>query len=155
MRRWARFLILAAALPAVSSAQSGRDRINRARYGSEQPVEVPGGQSFVVQVPIDRAFDLVLNGLKRDGSAIDEADRVIGRIVTGLTVTGGWTQTGRRVVVVFIKDTPTQTTVRVAVTLQTRHQLMGAAKPWSTPKLDGAESISAAAKIKDLLNVKE
>ncbi len=147
-------VIVASALAEGMPAQSWRDRIDRAKHRSEHLVEVPGGQTFTVPLPLDRAFQAVLNGLKRHGAEIEEANHDIGRIVTGLMIAGGWNQVGRRVVVIFITDGQNQTTVRVQATVQTRHQLMGATKPWSAPKLDNAESIEAATKLKAMLREK-
>ncbi|GAC1699894.1 MAG: hypothetical protein NVS9B4_00190 [Candidatus Acidiferrum sp.] len=147
-----RALLIISIFATLANAQLWRDRLNHNRgLDAPQIVEVAGGQSFTVPLAINAAFERVLNGLKRDGESIEEADPVIGRIATALRIEGSWTQTGRRLVVVFIKDSEHETTVRVCATTQSRHQLRGMVKPWSTPRLDGEGSERGAALVKAMV----
>jgi hypothetical protein len=71
-----------------------------------------------------------------------------------MQITGGYSQTGTRTIVNFIKDSDTQTTVRVAVTKQKRKKLLQT-ESWSDPKVDDAASQKAAAEVKAMLTNSE
>ena len=85
--------------------------------------------------------------LKKADANIALADKDTGVIATEIVITGGWKQTGTRTVVSLIRDTPTQTIVKVCVTTQKRYKAIQT-EPWSDPVLDKAQTGPAAAAIK-------
>ena len=145
-------IALLSLLTLIASAQDRRERKELERTESAQPREVPGGVTFQVNVPLETAFETVLTAFKRKEYAIESADKVLGRIGTGMTVTGGYIQTGSRVIVVFIKDSDSQTSIRVTTTAQKRKKLLQA-EPWENPKLDVAATAKAIDELKALFGV--
>jgi hypothetical protein len=83
---------------------------------------------------MDSTFAAVLNQVKRQGLEIESASTATG-IRTGLTVRGGYRQTGTHYELTFISDGPGKTAVRVAAYEQKRFKAL-AADPWSGPKLN-------------------
>jgi hypothetical protein len=81
------------------------------------------------------------------------ADRETGMVATEIAVAGGWKQTGTRTIVTFIKESDTETTVKVAVTVQKRYKALQV-EPWSDPQLDANLTAAAVTKIKTALGVK-
>jgi len=106
--------------------------------------------TFQNAVAIDKTYEAVLNHLKRQGQTIESADKEVGQIITAMDITGGYSQTGTRIQITFIKDSDTQTTVRVAVTKQKRKKALQV-EPWSDPKVDEQESSKVAEEIKGAL----
>jgi hypothetical protein len=117
---------------------------------SAKPRSVSGGVTFQTDTPYDKAYDAVLNYLKRQDYTIDSASKETGQIVTAIVVTGGYSQTGTRVYVTLIKDTEKTTTVKVAVAEQKRKKLLQT-EPWGDPKVNQEKSANLADKIKDAL----
>ncbi len=137
----------AASAPANPPAESS----NRSSRGGEQPsgsLTVSGGSSVSVAKNFDDTWDEVLAYLKKQGQAIDTANRQTGEILTVITTSGGRTQTGRRVQIAITRAGPAASTVRVAVTTQTRK---GAAESWGEPKIDARQSKRAADELRDAL----
>lgn len=114
---------------------------------SEKPQNVKGGVTFQATVPYDKAYEAALNHLKREGYTIDSASKDTGQIITAISVTGGYTQTGTRVQITCIKDNENQTSVRVLVTEQKRKKLLQT-EPWSDAKANDEESSKIADAIK-------
>lgn len=114
---------------------------------SEKPQNVKGGATFQVNVTYGKSYDSALNWLKRQGYTIDSASGDTGQIVTALDVTGGYSQTGTRVQLTFIKDSDSMTSVRVVVTEQKRKKLLQT-EPWGDAKANEAESSKIADQIK-------
>jgi hypothetical protein len=79
---------------------------------------VAGGTKFQTSTPIGKCFAAVLTYLKHQGHDIELADRDAGRIATVLTVTGNHSLTGTRILVTFVEDSHSQTSLRVVVTSQ-------------------------------------
>jgi hypothetical protein len=134
----------------LCSAQSRHERKARQLEESAQPKALAGGVTFQTPLPIEECFDAVLNHLKHQGHYIELADREAGRIVTVMEVAGTHSQTGTRILVTFIKDSDSQTSVRVGVIAQKRKKLL-VTEPWSDPKVDEAESSKAAAEMQKAL----
>jgi hypothetical protein len=109
-----------------------------------------GGAAFSVAKAYDGAYEAVLAYLKKQGQTIETESRDAGEILTGLTISGGRSQTGRRVQISMIKDGTSSTTVRVAVTVQTRKKPVQT-EPWSDPKIDPKQSQLAADELKGIL----
>ena len=150
-RRIVVFSMLAAATMSVPPAMAQRHERKQAEMeASAQAKPVAGGVTFQVALPLDRCFDAVLNVLKRNGHEIESASKDAGTIVTAMEIAGKHSQTGTRYHVVLIKDGETQTSLRVAVTVQKRKKLLQA-EPWSDPKLDEPESTKAAAELQEAL----
>jgi hypothetical protein len=118
---------------------------------SAQPKNVKGGTTFQAAVPYDRAYDAVLNHLKRQGYAIESAGKDTGQIITAMDIKGGYSQTGTRVQVTCIKDSDTQTSIRVAVTEQKRKKLLQT-EPWGDPKVNAQSSATVADEIKSAIS---
>jgi hypothetical protein len=114
---------------------------------SAKPKSVSGGVTFQVEMPYDKAYDGALNYLKRQDYAIDSARKETGQIVTAITIAGGYSQTGTRVYVTLIKDSDTQTTIKVAVAEQKRKKLLQT-EPWGDPKVNSEKSQKLADDLK-------
>ena len=112
-----RTLIIAAGLAGVhpSMAQSRHERKNQQLTESAAPQNVQGGATFASPTALDKAFEGIVTKLKREGHAIDRADRDAGEIVTAMEITGGYSQTGTRIQISLIKESDEKTTVRVVV----------------------------------------
>lgn len=99
-------------------------------------------------MPVDKSFDAALTCLKKQGYSIEVANKDGGKIATSMVVTGGWHQTGTRVLVSLIKETDSTTTLRVAVTKQKRYKALQT-EPWGDPQVDGKESSEVAEKMRN------
>jgi len=111
---------------------------------------ISGGTTFQIAMAYDKAYDGVLTYLKRQEYTIDSASKETGQIVTVLTITGGYSQTGTRIYVTLIKDNDTSTTLRVAVSEQKRKKLLQT-EPWGDPKVNSEKSSKLADDIKAAL----
>lgn len=112
---------------------------------------VTGGVKVSIAKAYDDVYQRTLNYLKKSDYAIESADKETGQIVTEMTITGGYSQTGRRVYAIFIKDTDSSTIVRVAVTDQKRKKLLQT-EPWSDPKVNEKETERIAELLKSELD---
>ena len=108
---------------------------------------VSGGAKTQLAKPFAEVYEKTLNYLKKADYTIDSADKEAGQIVTAIVVTGGYRQTGTRVYVVFIKDSDSATTIRVAVTEQKRYKALQT-EPWGDPKVNDKESQRISNEIK-------
>lgn len=116
---------------------------------SSQP-DTAGSATFTDSSGVDKVFSVVLDYLKKKGYTIDSADKNIGQISTAMDIKGGFTQTGTTVQVTLIKDSDTQTTVRVVV--KTQRRVKGAQEhPWRDIKIDPKESSRIAEELKTAL----
>lgn len=119
-----------------SSVQAQRQDKRDAKIAeSAQPKNVKGGVTFQVGTPYEKAYDVVLNHLKRQGYTVEVAGKETGQIITAMDVSGGYTQTGTRVQITCIKDDDSQTSIRVVVTEQKRKKLLQT-EPWGDPKVN-------------------
>jgi hypothetical protein len=143
--------LLALVQPSVFG-QSRRERRNARVAESAQPKKVTGGVIFQNAAAYEKTYEVILNHLKRQGQTIDSADKEVGQIITAMDIKGGYSQTGTRIQITLIKDSDTQTTVRVAVTKQKRKKALQV-EPWSDPKVDDQESSKVAEEIKAALKV--
>ena len=132
------------------AAQSRHERKAKELAESAQPKGLAGGVTFQTPLSMDRCFETVLNDLKRKGHDIEIADRDAGRIVTAMEIAGSHSQTGTRILVTLIKDSDTQTSVRVAVSSQKRKKLL-TTEPWSDPRVDEEASGSVARQLEEAL----
>lgn len=132
-------------------AQSRSERREARIEESAKFKSVAGGEQFQINVPYDKAYDGVLNFLKKQDYDIESASRETGQIVTAITVKGGWRQTGTRVQMSFITDSASATTVKVAVTEQKRYKLLQT-EPWGDGKVNSKKSLELASRIKSALD---
>jgi hypothetical protein len=146
-------LVASAIVPALQplSAQSRHERKEQQLADSAAPKNVAGGVTFQSPTSMEKTFEVIANDLKRQGHAIDRADKDAGQIVTAMEITGGYTQTGTRILVTLIKDSDTQTSVRVVVAKQKRKKLLQT-EPWGDPKSDDKESQTVAEALKAALS---
>jgi len=140
-------LCLLAAFPA--SAQYHEKKLEKLE-ASGAPQGVAGGVRMNVAKPYDETYEKTLNYLKRNEYAIESAYKETGQIVTEMTVKGGYTQTGTRVYAIFIKETDSSTTIRVAVSEQKRKNLLQT-EPWGDAKVNDKESQRIADGLKTTL----
>jgi hypothetical protein len=144
-------ILVAAGLVATAAlnvrAQSRQEKREAKITESGQPQSVKGGITFQVSVPYDKAYEAVLNQLKRQGYTIEASGKETGQIITAMDIKGGYTQTGTRVQVTCIKDGETQTSIRVAVTEQKRKKLLQT-EPWGDPKVNEQASSKVADEIR-------
>jgi hypothetical protein len=137
----------APAPPARASDEAAGRNPRREPEPPSKPASASGGATFTVAKAFDSTYETVVNYLKKQGQTIDSASRDTGQIVTAMTITGGRTQTGRRVQITLIKDAVDSTTIRVAITTQNRRQT----GPWDDPKVDPKQSQLAADELKAVL----
>lgn len=134
-----------------TGASQGRHEKREAKVEeSAKPKAVSGAVTLQTDLPYERAYDSILNHLKRHDYTIDSASKDIGQIVTAMTIKGGYSQTGTRVYVTLIKDSETSTTVKVAVAEQKRKKLFQT-EPWGDPKVNSEKSTKLAEEIKSAL----
>ena len=114
---------------------------------SEKIQNVSGGVTFQQASALDKTYDNLLNYVKREGLTVDSASKETGQIVTSLEVAGKYHQVGTRVYLTVIKDSETQTSVRVAVSEQKRYKALQT-EPWSSPKVNAEKSSELSEKIK-------
>ena len=138
------------ALVIPADAQSRKERKAAKLEESAKPKKVSVGETFQASCRYDRAYDVVLNFLKRKEHMIDSADKETGQIITSIDIEGGYSQTGTRIQITLIKDSDTATTLRVAVTKQKRKKLLQT-EPWSDPKVDDDQSKKMAEDVKAAL----
>lgn len=117
---------------------------------SAKPRSVTGGSAFQIDMAYDKAYETVLNYLKKQDYTIDSASRETGQIVTAMVVTGGYSQTGTRVYVTLAKENETSTTIKVAVSEQKRKKLLQT-EPWGDPKVNADRSSKLADEVKAAL----
>lgn len=143
-------ILLSGWVVAPLQAQGRKARKEARLAESEKPKNVSGGVTFKANQSFEKTYEVVLNHLKREGHTIDSADKDVGQIITAIDIKGGYSQTGTRIQITLIKDSETQTTVRVAVTKQKRKKALQT-EPWSDPKVDNDESTTVADAIKAAL----
>lgn len=151
-----RFLLLALGVFALAlNVRAGdfADRKAQAVADSGKPVAVRGATSITVAAYFASTFDLVVKTFAKADDPVVVADREAGLIATEIAITGGWHQTGTRTVVTFIKDSPTVTIVKVAVTTQKRYKALQV-EPWDDPVLDKALTKAAADNLRAVLGGK-
>ena len=146
-------VLMATILFLVASFCLGQGRHEKREQKIEESAKakgVSGGVSFQTDMSFDKAYDAVLNYLKRLEYTIDSASKETGQIVTAISIKGGYTQTGTRVYITLIKNNDTSTTFRVAVSEQKRKKLFQT-EPWGDPKVNSEKSSKLADDIKTAL----
>src|SRR5947207_1532349 len=116
----------------VIPAQGLHDTIEKRKEESAKPKNVAGGVKFQVQKSYQDTYEALLNWVKRADYTIESADKETGMITTAMTITGGYSQTGTRLMLTLIKDSDNATTLKVVVSEQKRKKLL-APDPWSDP----------------------
>lgn len=146
------FVAVVAMLSGLSTSEAqGRHEKREAKLEeSAKPRSITGGTTFQVDVGYDKAYDAVLNYLKKQDYTIDSASKETGQIITAMVVKGGYSQTGTRVYVTLIKENETSTTIKVAVSEQKRKKLLQT-EPWGDPKVNADRSSKLADEIKAAL----
>ncbi len=135
-------------------ADAGRsDRKSQALADSGKPVAVKGATPINVGGEYNATFDAVVKLLQKADESVVLADQDAGMIATEIEITGKGKQTGTRTIVTFIKEAEKETTVKVAVTVQTRYKVLQV-EPWSDPKLDPDLTAAAVVKFKNALGAK-
>jgi hypothetical protein len=142
-------ILSAAILPSVAVAGTRSERREAAVSASAAVPVLTGGVEIEVPLAFDAAFPAAVEALKRLDYMPEIADPVVGRIATGLAVTGKGKQTGTRVILVFLKG-PTATTLRVQVSRQTRYNVLQV-EPWSDAQLDAKAATDVATKLRGIL----
>lgn len=144
MKKMNLFCALTLALAVFTSNTTfaqAHDRREAAITASSEAHSVPGGSQFTLSMPSDKAFAAVINYLNASGKySVDTTNRDSGLIATSMNITGGWKQTGTRVVITVISSSATaECIVRVAVTTQQRYKA-AQTEPWNDPKVDAKAS---------------
>ena len=143
-------------IPATSAqAQSRKEKKEARQAESEQPRNVPGGVSFQVSLPADKAFDATVKYFQTHDVALDESSKKdLGQLITAIRIVdvGGFRNNnkGFRTYVTFIRDSDTVTTVKIKVTEQQRSKHLQA-EPWSEPKVLDVETTETADQLKTTL----
>lgn len=152
---WSQISVLAmlALIATPFTARGQFHEKHEARIAESQSVQnVKGGTVLHASIPYDTAYEGALNYLKREGYTIDSTSAETGQIVTAIDIKGGYRQTGTRVRITCIKDSDTQTSVRVLVTEQKRTKLLQT-EPWNGAKANDKESAKIADAIKVALGI--
>ena len=115
------------------------------------PFNLKDATILSVQMSESQAFDNVLNSLKRQGYSIEIADKDGGQIATSFTRE----KKGRaRVEVVLIRDSDTQTTLRIAAISQAKdYSFTAGPYDYKTPVIDAGTTGDVVAKFKEDLKV--
>jgi hypothetical protein len=146
-------LIAALVLLISSCASLGGSRHERKMAVAEQSGQATaasGGETFQTSQPFEKLYEKVVNFLKIKNETIETADQTVGQIITAMTVSGGWRQTGTRIQITLIKENDTTTQVRVVVTEQKRYKLLQT-EPWGDAKVNQGKSADLAKRIKAYL----
>lgn len=148
------FLLITMAMTQVISvhAQSRSERREQAVRESEKPKDLKGGAKVSVNMGYAKAYDIILNSLKKADYSLDSASQETGQIVTMLVVEGGWRQKGRRVIVTIVKEKDGTATLKCVATLQTRYKALQT-EPWSEPTLDEEETAKVVRLLSEALKV--
>ena len=138
-------------------AQGLHEKIQARLAESEKPRNVPGGVSFVVKMPADKAFDTVVRYFQMHDIALDDSSKKeIGQLITAMRIVdvGGFRNNnkGYRTYVTFIRDDDSTTTVKVKVTEQQRTK-HAQAEPWTEPKVLDKETAETADQLKTALTM--
>jgi hypothetical protein len=128
-------------------AQNRAERKQAKIEESAKPKNVAGGVKVEAQKSYQDTYEALLNWVKRADYTIESADKETGIITTAMTISGGYSQTGTRLVLTLIKDSDTTTTVRVVVTEQKRKNLLQV-EPWSDPRVNDKATQTLADQIK-------
>jgi hypothetical protein len=140
------FTSLSALVLVVSTAFAGlNERKAQELADSAKPIAVKGATAFTIPGEYAATFDAVVKYFQKADDPVVIADRDAGLVATEIVITGGWHQTGTRTVITFIKESPSETTVKVAVTTQKRFKALQV-EPWDEPVLD-KEKTAVAAKV--------
>jgi hypothetical protein len=150
MRKLILFLLVLTLSTSGGSAQSRKEKKAAKVTESAKPKSVPSGIKLPVSKSYADTYDFVLNWIKKADYTIESADRDNGLITTAITVAGGYSQTGSRVMLTLIKESDAMTTVKVVVTEQKRKKLL-VTEPWSDPKVNDKETERVAELIKTAL----
>ena len=139
-------------IASTSAAQSRKEKDAARLADSEKPREVPGGTSFEVHMPADRAFDAAVKYFQTHDTALDESSKKdLGQLTTAMRIVdvGGFRNNnkGYRTYVTFIRNDESSTTVKVKVTEQQRTKHLQA-EPWTDPKILEKETADTAAELK-------
>lgn len=111
---------------------------------------IPGGQQFSVPARSDKVFVTVVKELNLTGRTVESANRDSGLIATTMNITGGWKQTGTRLVITIIASSDAETIVRIASTEQKRYKALQT-DPWSDPKVDAKATAAAISELRPLI----
>jgi len=151
------FCALLLLLGPPSIAQSLKERKAARLAESEKPRMIPGGISFQVKLPANKAFDAVLAFFHNNDIAIDESsNRELGQLVTALHIVdvGGFLNNnkGYRTYITFMRETDFTTTIKVKVAVQVRTKHLRT-EPWGDPQILDADTAALADELKKLLPV--
>jgi hypothetical protein len=144
-------VVAMAVLTSNTMFAQAHDRREAAIASSSEARSLPGGSQFTLSMPSDKAFTAVVNYLNAGGQySVDTTNRDAGLIATTMNITGGWKQTGTRVVITIISSSATESIIRVAVTTQQRYKA-AQTEPWNDPKVDAKASADLMATIQPAL----
>ena len=118
-------------------AESRSERKARIAAESAQPTSlspVSSGMKFVIEKPFSDAFQVAVRALVENGYTIESANKETFSIITSLSITGGYRQTGTRAIFTVLDDGG-KTTVAVLVTTQKRYKALQV-EPWSEPSVE-------------------
>ena len=136
----------------LAQAQSRKEKDEARLAQSEKPRDVPGGVSFLVKMPADKAFDAAVRYFQTHGIALDESPKKeLGQLTAAMRIVdvGGFRNINKeyRTYVTLIRDGDSTTTVRVKVTEQQRTKHLQA-EPWTDPKVLDKETAETADQLK-------
>lgn len=98
---------------AINAAPQHTERI-------EQPKDSQSSVIIQTGIEYDRAYETILNVVKREGYTIESANKETGQIKTEMAIEHGAVDIGRTVVITLIKEPERVTTVRVVAYKQGR-----------------------------------
>ena len=118
---------------------------------SSEVKDVLGITTFQINMKYEKTYDALLNFFKRRGENIESASKEIGQIVTAISITGGWQQTGTKSQVTLIKDNNKSTTLRIVVSEQKRYKALQT-EPWDDPIVNVEKSSNLTRDLKKYLD---
>lgn len=138
-------------------SQNRREKKEARIAESEKPRNIPGGQTFSVKMPSDKAFDVAVKYFQRHDVALDESsNKDLGQLITAMQIVdvGGFRNNNRgyRTYVTFIREDDFTTTVKLKVTEQKRTKHLQA-EPWTDPKILEDKTTETADQLKEAFTI--
>jgi len=143
------FVVLTFVFVGTVGVAQAQGFLAKQRAESEKVKEVKGGAKILVLLSAQETYDSLLTWVKRADYSLDssETSKDNGVIVTALAVDPKDKGKATRTVLTVIKDSETQTTVKVVVYRQKRRTMMGSVGLWGNAELLDAEIKDLATKL--------
>lgn len=144
------FSLVFVGFTASLEAQGLHARIQARKAEAEKPKAVKNAAEIQLQKSYQASYEDVLNWMKKSDFSVDFANSNKDNGIVASTievVKGGYSQTGRRLSVMLVKISDTETALRVAVTDHNRKKLFGADN-WGDPQLNAEQTQAVVEQMK-------